>query len=374
MLDGAHRKAEALAAKAGLALRAGERAKAFKLYQQAATQEEEALGITSQQATNTRAALAVSVASLWYKARRWQEAENSIYRFLTISDFNESTRRTLKELLEAVLDEQALEKESNAAYASEGIELRLRGGKIGFGTAPLDPLLHVYDGLRSLCYRMAEYVKQLPFRTKGLPLPAVREVMQARTTQPLPGSYRLLIRFVQPAQLEMFEHGPFIQPSEVSQTLFDFIEHVAMADETAMKETVPDDQYRKALLKLLRNITPDGKQMTEVEFVGLGSLDRSRIQFTSDTRLGIRQSLGERTSSAPGSKTIVGVLRGLDLDRRFIDLTINDEKKRLYANDLLLDDVIGPMVNQRVNVIGVEQRRKRQVFSDIEIAVDQDGT
>src|SRR6185503_3666602 len=124
----------------------------------------------------------------------------------------------------------------------------------------------------------------------------------------------------------------------------------------------------------LRNITPDGKQMTEVEFVGLGSLDRSRIQFTSDTRLGIRQSLGERTSSAPGSKTIVGVLRGLDLDRRFIDLTINDEKKRLYANDLLLDDVIGPMVNQRVNVIGVEQRRKRQVFSDIEIAVDQDGT
>ena len=369
MLSESHRMAEKFAASASIAIRAGNRAKAVKLYRRAATKEWGAFNELPVHAVHTRSALATSVASLWYKARCWQAAEKCIYRFLGDDAFGNTTKTGLKELLEAVLDEQALEKESGRSYTDEGLELRLRGGKIGYGTAPLDALLHVYDGVRSLFYRAAEYIKHVQFRTKGLPSSAIREAMQARTAQPLPGSYRLLVRLTEPAQLEMFEK-PFVPPADLSRTLFAFVENVAWGNESAVNRIITNDQYRKTMLKLLRNITPDGKQMREVEFVGLGSLNRSAVLITNDTRYSIRRSLGEEPADTAASENVIGVLRALDLDRRFVDLTVNDSKKRLYANEVLLDDVVGPMVNQRVRLIGIHRQRTHDLFDDIELATE----
>jgi hypothetical protein len=184
-----HSMAEQLAAEGEIANRNGNWQRARSAYATAGEYELQAFDATAPDKARTRGILAVSAASLLYKGGAWDRAEQFIFLRLGEKGLASHLLRQLRELLEVVWDERTLAEEQHAHYAGDGLVIAMRGGLVGFGTAPLDQFLHTFDGMRSLFYRVTEWVAGLPFRKRGLPREQIREVLKARTTQPVPGSY-----------------------------------------------------------------------------------------------------------------------------------------------------------------------------------------
>ena len=69
-----------------------------------------------------------------------------------------------------------------------------------------------------------------------------------------------------------------------------------------------------------------------------------------------------------------GVLRGLQLDQDWIEVSIDGENKKIYDAKEEIDDVIGSMVNRRVVLDVVEksekQSEKRYYLRDIQLEED----
>lgn len=114
--------------------------------------------------------LAVSHASLLYRARNFQDAELALYAYLAQRELQGFARRQLRELLDVVLDEQALP--DGYEYSGDEIVFTLRGDDIGRGTAPLDLVLQKAADVKNVVARAAEL--QGPVITSPCPLPAIR--------------------------------------------------------------------------------------------------------------------------------------------------------------------------------------------------------
>src|SRR5690606_22724562 len=103
-----HEEAQRLAEQASMALQNGQELQARMLYARAADLEEKALAGIAKSKRRTWSILAVSHASLLYKARRYDDAELALYGYLARRDLLDFARHQLRELLDVVLDEQAL--------------------------------------------------------------------------------------------------------------------------------------------------------------------------------------------------------------------------------------------------------------------------
>lgn len=106
MPNDAHNQAQELSIAAELALRAGDRPKAHRLYSEAAELEREAFALLPADKPRSRGILAVSYAALLFKATKYERAEAEIYRLLA-SDLDPAFRAPLKELLQVSWEEQA---------------------------------------------------------------------------------------------------------------------------------------------------------------------------------------------------------------------------------------------------------------------------
>ena len=263
MLNDKHHQAEELSAGAAKARIEGRFKEALDLYARAAGLEETALSEIPSDKVQTRSILTVSVASLLYKAQLLERAETAIFRFLGSQSLQSWANKQLRELLQVVTDERILATELHSRYSGESITVALRGGEIGFGTGPLDLILEKASGFRSLLYRFAEWVGKYPFRLHGNPPKELSELVQARATEPAPGSYRLEIRLTEPLQREIFEPSR-VQPEAVSDALFKFFDLLTVGDLRQLEELIPEPNYRKALLELTRNVSPRGKRIKEI--------------------------------------------------------------------------------------------------------------
>jgi hypothetical protein len=63
--------------------------------------------------------------------------------------------------------------------------------------------------------------------------------------------------------------------------------------------------------------------------------------------------------------TISGVLRALDLDKDWLEVTSGEEHYRVVNVDETVDDVIGPMVNHEV-IVRASRGKRGLTFIDIE--------
>jgi hypothetical protein len=182
-------------------------------------------------------------------------------------------------------------------------------------------------------------------------------------------SSKFRIRLIEPDQLELFP-TLIVKPTAVADTLFNFVRHVSTGNDVQLTETVPDEQYRTAMLKLLRNISPDGKRLKELQFYRDGGWDTAGVSIFDSAKAAIRDSLKKIEPDAPKEETLEGTLRALDLDKKWIEVLPpgSEEHIRCHAADIILDDVVGPMVNQNVIVTGVRIAGRRRMFRDIELA------
>ena len=365
-----HTTAQELSALAAALLAQGRGEEAERLFAEAAKHEAAALASVPLDKTRTRSVLSVSVASLLYKGARLEEAERAIFRYLAPGDLDAWAETQLRELLHVVADERLLMTTLARRYSGESITVSLRGGEIGVGTGPLDLILEKASGFRSLLYRMAEWVGRYPLRHHGPPPKELHDLVEARATEPAAGSYSLEIRLTEPIQPHLF--GPLrVPPADLSERLFNFLECLTAGTVKDLEESVPDPDYRKALLQLTRNIVHGGKRIREI---GIYRKKHDRLQsvyLTDALPPRIREAIPRQMPVTEEHTSHRGVLRALHLDKNWLTLTLEDGT-HITCDTVpeMLDDVVGPMVNMHVLVTGpLRQRRGRDrlLVSEIEL-------
>jgi hypothetical protein len=367
MSSAAHQEAQILSAAAALAMEEGRIAEARTKYAEAAVFEERALRDVAPDKVRTRGILAVSHASILFKSGQIDATERACFRYLGPADLPASAEHHLRTLLRMVDEYRAYD--ASRVITTHTLTAAVSGGLVGDESLPLENAIELKRGLLSLLWRLVEMCQGRAFRTAAAVPPEVRESFQIRVAGGSGSRVSLTLHdAVQPG----LECAPREVAGRVVDAFFGLADAVANEDATAVEDLATDARYRGAGLRLIRNVVP-------IESGAYTRLDLSRSAPSGVTRVslgaGARSAVGRllspdeaRAGVAPTATVVTGILRGLHLDKRWIEVRTDERVEHLTVDpERVLDEVIGPMVNRRVVARGY--RRGRSVrFVDVELA------
>lgn len=361
-----HRNSEACAAEAHAAVQRGDMNKAKELFTSAARFESDALENLATDKPRTLGITAVSAASLWYKGGELPTAERVAYRALAMDGIPQFAVQDLRELLQAIWNEQA-QLAAGIKFIPGQVIVSVKGGEVVTGGAPLDLILSKVQTVQSLFFRTAEFLKSVPLRKKGPPSRELQEQCRPWLFQSVPGSYQFAVAIQKPAQAELFpKDGP--EPAVLTETFLAILRAAGDDPSETLKEVVPDEEYRATFLKMTRNLAPTGKSFAQMEIRGPG--DRKPVVLSSENRKTISETLRLPKSAADGGAddeaVLRGTLRALDLDKDWLEVSTNGHHQRVSGVGETIDDLIGPMVNHEVTV-RVRKKGRSWQFIDIEL-------
>ena len=364
-----HRKSEALASGAHVALRDGRGEAARQLFAEAAIAEEDALRQLDPIAQpRTFGITAVSAVALLYKGQKLDYAESLAHRILAHSYIAPFAVSQLRTLIQAIWNFRAQES-AGIKFAPGQVQVSVRGGEVVTGGAPLDLIVEKVQTIQAMFYRTMELLKNLPLRRHG---PASREIQEACRPwlfQGVPASYQFVVAIQRPLQRDWISPDS-VSPEDVAAKFLSIVKNAADDPIEGLSTVVPDQDYRAAFLKLARNLSPptSGKMFNQIEIRGAG--DAVPVVLVPESRKAIAQTL--KTEAPPGGANmeavvVKGVLRGVHLDRDWLEVTVEGEKSVRVENvGEALDDVIGPMVNHPVIVQALKDKKGKLRFRDIE--------
>jgi len=316
--------------------------------------------------------LGVSTVALYSKGAAYEQAESTAHRLLSDSLLPQFARFELRELLEEIWSEQMLQT-SSEARESAAVEVALRGSAIGVGEATIEVASEQLGHVERLVYRAIEWLGKFKFRVVGPPPREVREACRIIVSQPQAGSYRFQVRLAPPLQKAL--PAPFpslaVDPAEVAAFVVRLMEGTVSGAPSEIGDEIADPEYRQALLKLIRNLDPDGDKVREIQFRHVGTDPEHTVLLRGGIRERIRAALAPAGGvPADAVEAQVGVLRALHLDRKWLEISQpTGGHLRCNIGGLLLDDVVGPMVNRQVTVTGRwrGEKLRRFIVEDVEL-------
>lgn len=368
-----HSRSEGYASQAEAAFKRGDPVDARSLYQLAAEEEVLALEQLDPSKVRTLGITAVSAASLWFKAHDLEQAELVAHKWLARDLLPDFAIEQLREILQAVWNERVYQ-EAGIEFIEGDVLVSVGGREVVTGGAPLDLILLKVDQVRNIFYRIIEMLMDLPLRRHGVPGHDIREQFRPWLLQARPGSYQFAVRVQKPPQISLF---PDVTP-KVQEVTHQFLRIVgATAEETheELENLVPKPDYRETFLKLSRNLAPTDKSpFSRLEIKLATDTEARPITLSRESRQDINRTL-RKTKKPPDTEIelkeeqITGVLRGLHLDKDWLEVAFPGEDRpniRIGRTGDVIDDMVGPMVNQRV-IIDVAVRPDGQyLFRDIQ--------
>ena len=375
MLSDEHEKAQQYSVIARAMADEGNFQEAIANYAAAADLEVAALAVIPGEKVRTYSAIALSAVALMYKARRYRECEMLGYRLLAMDGVEEYARREVREIVDSSLDEARLAA-LGREYSRRAIDISLYGGEVGYGTAGIGAVLDHLTAQQALARRVTEWDLGLELRRSGLPPPLVDSLIDARVSQPIAGSYRFTIRFTEPMPALFPEILDEERVERIADRVFGLIRGATNGSLEAVAALNPPESYLPTLLRLVRNLAPDGRSVQCVEVrqtASAESIVQAPILLSSETRSRVSGLLRTiEPKPAPESVVLVGVLRALNLDGQLFSLTQKSGERVTVrgTRDLALDDVIGPMVNKRVRATVVPMRKS---FRLLDVDYDESG-
>jgi hypothetical protein len=364
----AHTRSEELASAAEIAERTRRFPDAILLYHAAAQEEDKALSLVDEKKSRTVGILAVSAAALYIKARCFQEAERTALRGLNRPSVREPHRFQLRQLLQDAWIEQD-KSASETKFLPGQVQVAVKGGQVIYGGAPLDLIVDKVKTIQAIFYRTIEDVRGEPLRKRGLPKPEIVDSCRPWLFQAPPGSYQFAVAVEKPDQPDFFRED--IDPQRVVQQFLSILRAGVSGDPAELEQAVPRKDYRDAFLKLTRALAPPvkGDTFSRLEIRGAG--DRETIEFGTETRqiIGkkIKQENPTQISSEEQLQPITGVLRGLHLDKDWIEILHGTDLVKVYGIRDTLEDVIGPMTNRKVIATVRKPKKGRLTLVDIEL-------
>lgn len=362
-----HKRSEELASQAAQLVRKGEVDNAVPLYAKAAELEELALDQVGSGTPRTLGIIAISTASLWFKARELRRAEAVALRVLAAAGVPDFARSDLRIIVQTVWTEDT-KRHAGVKFLPGQVMVSVKGGEVVQGGAPLDLVVEKVQGIQSLFYRTIEFVLDRPLRTRGSPVKDVQDLCRPWLFQAAPGSYQFSVAVQEPPQSDLFRK---IEPAKVVDSFLQIVQASSEESPDRLVQQVPDAAYRRAFLKITRNLAPTttGRAFTELEIRTADDHARVTLRQESRTNInGILRTANEPTASpSEVEETLKGVLRAVHLDQDWLDVVLADGTS-VHVKGLgdSLDDVVGPMVNRPVSVRTARQNEQHRLI-DIEI-------
>lgn len=372
-----HRQAESFMSQADHEDRLGNRDAARELYSRAADAELAALERLAPNQLRTRAVVAVSAVALYHRADRFEDGLAVAYRMLGDGSLPLPAEAELEALLDELRTRRAAARMGLVAPTDQ-FEWVFRGRGVGAGVASLDLIARKIGQIEKLGVRVYEFLAGQPLRKQGPPDPSVEAGLKILIGQPAAGSFRFGFRFARSEQQLTLptpefqpERSKIIEPASLAGTFATVIEVAREPDdEEKLAAAIPPEDYRNAFLKLVRNLVPDGAEVREIE-LQRASDGRTVTRLVPATRNAItrhlRQQRKPRRDEEPSAAT--DILRAVQLNEGWIALGKEPEQRFHVPDELALEDVIGPLVNQRVRV-SFHRERNALYADDIEPAGD----
>jgi len=340
-----------LAFEAERTTRAGRRDDASVLFAQAAAIEAAIARDVAPADDRVRGVLAVSAVALWYKAGRYDDAQQVACEFLAAPQAIDAPSRVeLQELLERCWRDREARHLIGADTAFEPVEIKLAGGEIRTGVAPAGAVRERQALAQTLLMRTAELLAKKPFRVRG---EASRDISRSVRIFEAPAraaSYGVRL-FVASGQQQPLPHILAPTPRQIVDT---FLEIAASAQQGdgALEELVPDQRYRAAFLAGFRDLAPDGNQVGSVTFQHpVWDARRPQTVYEPHHREEITRRLAPLATSA-GTLVVEGVLKVINLKPKapwievvthlppathiFIDVARFEERVREQLNKYVL--------------------------------------
>jgi len=361
-----HQASERAAIEADRALRDGNQSLASILYSEAAEHEQRALEVLDATKARTKGITAVSAVSLWFKATAYERAEQLAYSALADLSLPEFSRTDLRNLVQAIWTESS-KKTANVNFLPGQVFVSVKGGEVITGGAPLDLIVEKVQTIQSMFYRTVEFIRDMPLRRRGGPTREIQESCRPWLFQAPPGSYQFSVAIQEPKQLDFFRKD--MRPDLVARQFLEILKATASDNQDQLATIVPNVEYRNVFLKLGRNLAPTGKTFDSIEL--RTATDDDPIALTPESRTLINQALKkgrpvDAQDSEGNEEELNGILRAVDLDRDFLDVSVNGQPVRVNGLGDAMDDVIGPMVNKPVKV-RVTRKIGSVRFLDIEL-------
>lgn len=365
-----------------------DRESAAKFYRLAAQAEESAIADLDPKKKRTLGITVVSAASLYYKAGEFALAKQISHHWLAeywlVAELLPAFAiEELEEILGVIRYEES-QRKSGIQFVEGEVLVSVSGGEIMFGAAPLELILSKVDQISKIFYRTTEFLFDQPLRKRGNPSQEIKNYCNPWLLQAPPGSYQFAVRVRRPSdQLTipgLEDYG--LRVEQITKKFLDIIRTTTQDPTGELVEVVPNEEYRQTFMKLTRNLAPPatGKTFDKLEIKAMSDIEPQPVILQPYTRNVIKDALQRPRlltleESQDQQVQLKGILRGLQLDNDWLEISIDGEDKniKIYEADEI-DDVIGPMVNRRV-VVNVWERAKKPedkkyAFQDIELEED----
>ncbi|NJN20742.1 MAG: hypothetical protein HC812_05565 [Leptolyngbya sp. RL_3_1] len=378
-----HTRSEEYVSQAEQFFRQREINRAAELYRLAAEAETHALDNLDISKTRTIGITAVSAASLYYRAKEFALAKRIAHKWLATEFLPPFAIDELEDLLQVIRYEESRAK-SGIQFIEGEVLVSVSGGEILYGAAPLELILHKVERIRSIFYRTTEFLLEKPHRTRGLPSQDVKDQCDPWLFQAPAGSYQFEVRVRRPRNFEQLILDGIVDPElrveQITKKFLEIVRATTQDPEGELIEVVPQEDYRETFLKLTRELAPpvSGKSFDQMEIKSANDIDSQPVVLRPDTREAIKNVLKKPemiSQEVPEHKIrqLRGTLRGLQLDKDWIEVNIDGKTETIYEAKEI-DDVIGPMVDRRV-VVEVLERSDRPVdkkYSLRDIQLEED--
>ncbi len=339
---------------ADIAKRLGRFDEAEQLYRAAAHAESVALMHVPSSRPRTRGILAVSEISLWEAGREWLTCEKRAYQLLAsagLPDF------AMSALLDAALRSRRAQQSqlANREISTDSLTVSLKGMEVrAGGLVPMDLVLPKLQQIKNYSIRVAEMVSGISFRKRGGPGPELQSSVSTLIAPAVPGSYSFDVYIESALQTSLPGFAATIDPNAVITSSFDILRTLGSGDIDRFRYDVRDTDYQNLFLRMVRNIAPTGKDISEIEV--LHGYDYEPVLLRRSVRSPIDSVLRSTYQQTAKDRRLerIGVLRALHLDDGWIVLVNQGKEQRCrIERDKVLDDVVGPLVNKRVRAPGI---------------------
>jgi len=379
-----HTRSEEYANQAQEFYRQQEMSLAVDLYCLAADEELKALESLDQSKIRTIGITSVSAVSLYYKAKAFAKAKRLAYKCLSQEFLPPFAVEEIENLLQdiRIAEEQS---KSDIQFTEGQVLVSVSGGEVLYGAAPLDLILDKVEKIRNIFYRTTEFLLDMELRKRGSPNPTVKSYCDPWLIQAPAGSYQFAVRIRKPTDQLTIPNFPDagLRAEQITKTFLEIVRASTQDNEKNLAEIVPQKDYQETFLKLTRELAPPltGKSFEQMRIKSADDLEAHPVTLDIETRKVIKDVLTlKQLESSPKAIAdyrniqLRGILRGLQLDNDWIEVSVNGENKKIYDAKEEIDDVIGAMVNRKVVLDVVEksdkQSEKTYYLRDIQLEED----
>src|SRR5579864_3981500 len=341
---------------------AGREAEARELLKAAFEHERQAADAVAdlQDLEPTRSVLHRSAATVAMELGDIAAAERLLHRALA-GDPPQWIGEDLRDLLEQVTFKRHLELRGIELRDDE-VQMAIAGNAVGLGIAPTDEFISRVSSTEKLLFRIAERRIGKPYREHGPTMRGLHGDLELFVSVPRAASFSVTFKIGSNPQLAL--PGMDLAKAVVDD-LLEELELFNEADETSLKQRIPDAAYYRNFRALARAIAPDGDAVRTVGFTAIREGKKYDVALLKSS-WPIAEPTAHRTVHDE-LVTFVGQLKAADAikeGQNQIKLIPEGGGKpqSIIVPPGMMSDIVRPMWDEHVRVRTKRKRGKLELF------------